>query len=99
MHELPVIACTLSPAQLPERRARWVALMERALAGRAEIADGLRLTFRAECGVEDELRALAVLERDCCGFAAFAVSPSGTRVVLDVTSSGEGVEAVRRLFL
>jgi hypothetical protein len=99
MDELPVIACSLSAAELPERRARWAALMERALAGRAEVANGLRLSFRAESGVEEELLALAELERDCCGFAAFEVRADDSRVTLDVTSSGEGVEAVRRLFL
>jgi hypothetical protein len=99
MEELPVIACSLSAADLPERRARWTVLMERALAGRSDVANGLRLSFRGEPGVEEELRALAELERDCCGFAAFEVSASRGRVRLDVTSSGAGVAAVRGLFL
>jgi hypothetical protein len=98
MRELPVIACSLSAAELPERRARWGALIDRALAGRADLANGLRLSFRAESGVEEELRALAELERDCCGFAAFEVRATDAEVTLDVTSSGEGVEAVRLLF-
>jgi hypothetical protein len=99
VEELPLIACSLSPAELPERQARWRALMERALEDRAPAPEGLRLAFRADPGVEDELRALAELERECCGFAAFAVQAAGDRVVLEVTSSGEGVAAVRRLFL
>jgi hypothetical protein len=98
MTELPVIACSLSADELPERRRRWVALSDRALAGRDPIDGGVRLTFRAAPGVEEELRALAELERSCCAFAAFEVAVARERVTLDVTSSGEGVTAVRQLF-
>ena len=96
--ELPVIACSLTASELPERRRRWLALTDRALAGRTATADGVRLTFRAAPGVEDELRALAELERECCGFAAFEVGAKGNRLTLDVKSSGDGVTAVRELF-
>jgi hypothetical protein len=99
MDELPVIACSLSAAELPERQARWRALMERALTGRAAVANGLCLSFRPEPGVEEELRELAEMERGCCGFASFEVRGTGDRVTLEVTSSGEGVAAVRELFL
>jgi hypothetical protein len=98
MHELPVIACSLTAEELPERRRRWLALTDRALAGRTATPHGVRLTFRAARGVEDELRALAELERDCCGFAAFAVAASHDQVTLDITSTGDGVRAVRELF-
>ena len=95
MAELPVIACSLPAEQLPARRRRWQALP---LAERTETADGVRLTFRAEPGVERELRKLAELERECCGFAKFQVSTSGARILLVVTSSGDGVTAVREIF-
>ena len=99
MDELPVIACSLTAEDLPERRARWGELMGRALTERVEIRAGVRLSFRAERGVEDELQALAELERGCCGFAAFGVRRAGELVTLEVTSSGDGVPAVRELFL
>lgn len=98
MKELPVIACTLTPAEQPERRRRWLALTGRALAERTPTADGVRLVFSAAPGVQEELRALAELERDCCGFASFDVTAAGNRVTLDVTSSGDGVAAVHQLF-
>jgi hypothetical protein len=98
MAELPVIACSLSANELPDRRRRWLALSDRALAARAPIEGGLRLTFRPAPGVEEELRALAEAERDCCAFAAFEVDVGRERVTLDITSSGEGVAAVRQLF-
>ena len=98
MTELPVIACSLTAEQLPERRRRWRALTEQSLAGRTAIPEGVRLTFRAMPGVEQELQALAELERRCCAFATFEVSTSGGYVRLEVTSTGDGVVAARELF-
>jgi hypothetical protein len=98
MTELPVIACSLTAEELPGRRRRWLALTDRALVARAPIEGGVRLTFRANPGVQQELSELAALERECCGFANFDVSASADRVTLDVVSSGDGVTAVRELF-
>jgi hypothetical protein len=99
MRELPVIACSLTAEDLPERRRRWRALLEGSLLERTEIPGGVRLGLRAGDGVEQELRALAALERQCCAFASFEVSATEARVTLDVTSSADGVAAVRELFL
>ena len=96
--ELPVIACSLEQGELAERRARWEALATDALVERAETSDGLRLSFRARPEVERELRELAELERECCGFARFEVRPAGAEVVLDVTAPAEAVPAVQAMF-
>jgi len=95
MNELPVIACSLTAEELPERRRRWRALP---LTARTEIVGGVRLTFRAGPGVEERVRALAALERDCCGFARFEVYGGAAEVALDVTSSEDGIRAVREIF-
>jgi hypothetical protein len=59
----------------------------------------LRLLFRAERGVEDELRQLAELERDCCAFADWSVQARGKEFVLDVTApTEEGIRAVQAMF-
>jgi hypothetical protein len=90
------IACTLTDPQMSERRQRWHALADRAFVERTERPDGLRLVFRADAGVAQELRDLAALERQCCAFAEWAVSG----VVLAVTArSDEGVAAVHGMFL
>ena len=39
------------------------------------------------------------LERDCCSFAAWSVRSEGADVTLEVTAEGEGVAAVRALFV
>ena len=96
--ELPVIACSLPSGELPERRERWRRLTERALVRRSETASGVRLSFRAEDGVEPELSELAALERECCSFAHFEVRASPEAVVLDITAPAAGVAAVREMF-
>jgi len=90
------IACTLTAGDLAAQGRRWQRLMARALTGRAETADGLRLTFRPES--EDELRALVAVEAGCCAWAAWTVEPTAGAVVLDVRSADEGIATVHAMF-
>ena len=83
---LPV-ACALAPAGLAEQAGRWERLIARAMTGRAETADGLRLSFRPGPAVEDELRRLVAVETGCCAWAAWAVESDGEATVLDVRSA------------
>ncbi len=60
---------------------------------------GLRLVFRREGGVEDEVRELAALERECCAFADWSVSVTDGSVALEVSgASGEAIAAVQAMF-
>jgi len=61
------------------------------------IAGGVRLIFRAEEGVEGQLRELGRLEAQCCAFADWDVQRREEDLVLDVTARGEAVAAVRAL--
>ena len=90
------VACTLTAADLATQRRRWEQLMARALTGRAETADGLRLSFRPEA--EDELRALVAVETECCAWAAWTVEPTAGAVVLDVRSADEGIATLHAMF-
>jgi hypothetical protein len=90
------IACTLGMADLAAQGRRWQRLMARTLTGRAETADGLRLTFRPEA--EDELRALIAVETGCCAWAAWTVEPAAGAVVLDVRSADEGIATLHGMF-
>jgi hypothetical protein len=90
------IACTLGAADLAAQGRRWERLIARALTGRAETADGLRLTFRPEA--EDELRALVAVETGCCAWAAWTVEPTTGAVVLDVRSADEGIATLHTMF-
>ena len=90
------VACTLGVADLAAQTRRWQRLMARALTGRAETVDGLRLTFRPEA--QDELRALVAVETGCCAWAAWTVEPTAGAVVLDVRSADEGDATLHSMF-
>jgi len=93
-----LIACTLSSADLAAQAGRWQELIARAMTGRTETTDGLRMSFRPEPGVEKELRKLAAAENECCGWAAWAVEANAEATVLDVRSAGPGVAALHGMF-
>jgi hypothetical protein len=88
-----MVACKLGTEDLAAQRQRWRALIDRAGAGREETDDGLRLRFRAEPGVEEELRALAAVESECCSWATWTVE-----VVLHASAPGDGVAVLHELF-
>ena len=92
------IACTLTPADLAAQVGRWARLAARAMTGRAETADGLRIAFRPVPGAEEELRSLAAVEQECCSWAAWTVETDDEQIVLAVHSTGEGVAALHGMF-
>jgi hypothetical protein len=99
MQDTPHVACSLTKSRMSERQRRWHDLADRAFAARVVTDRGLRLEFRASAGVEDELRELALLERDCCRFAEWHVTGDGKLAALDVTGIGdEAVGAVQQMF-
>ena len=90
------IACTLGATGLAAQRRRWERLMTKALTGRDETPDGLRLSFRP--GAEEELRALIAVEAGCCAWATWTIERADGAVVLDVRSAGEGAATLRGMF-
>jgi hypothetical protein len=96
MTDTTPVACTLSAAGLAAQGKRWRQLMARAMTERAETADGLRISFRP--GIEDELRALATVETECCPWASWTVEQTTGTLVLHVRSAGAGVTALHSIF-
>jgi hypothetical protein len=95
----PIASCSLDARGLAERQRRWEELACRAGAELSATGDGLRLRFRREPGVEDELRELAALERDCCSFADWTVHSEGDDCVVGIRGTGpEAVAAVQQMF-
>jgi hypothetical protein len=92
------VACTLTAAGLATQVKRWERLMARALTGRTETADGVRLSFRPEPGTEDELRALAAAETECCAWATWTVERTAGDIVLDVRATAGGVATLHAMF-
>lgn len=92
---LPV-ACTLTgvPGAFAERMAEYRRLFQEYLTGRSRTGPGIRFRFRAEPGVEDWVRDLALREKACCGFFDFTVSTDGQEVRWDAAVPGD--EAARQ---
>jgi hypothetical protein len=93
-----LIACTLSSAGLAKQAGRWERLIARAMTELTETADGLRLSFRPEPGVEEELRRLVAAENECCRWATWAVETNAEATVLDVRSTGPGIATLHSMF-
>jgi hypothetical protein len=94
----PPVACSLTSAGLTAQVRRWERLAARAMTERTETPDGLRIRFRPDLGVEDELRELVAVENDCCRWAAWTVEAAGDHVALEIRSQGEGVAALHGMF-
>jgi hypothetical protein len=92
------VACTLTSADLARQAAGWQRLAARAMAERAQTADGLRVSFHREPGVEDELRELVGIENDCCRWARWSVETSADQIELVVRSAGEGIATLHGMF-
>lgn len=93
------VACTLSPADLRDRRGAWTQLSGRALTAKRTTSAGVELAFTAHSGVESTLRELTRLERECCSFADWEVRREAGALVLEVSGRGPtGAAAVRELF-
>jgi hypothetical protein len=94
----PAIACELGGDQAGTQEQRWMRLGRDAGLGRTETADGLRIRFRDEPGVEQELRALAAVESSCCSWARWQVHHAGGELVLQVSSTPEGAATLHAMF-
>jgi hypothetical protein len=92
------VACSLTTAGLAEQAGRWARIAARAITGQTKTADGLRLVFRPEPGIEEELRALVAVETQCCPWATWTVRTYATELTLDVRASGDGVTALHGMF-
>jgi hypothetical protein len=94
----PAIACELAGDEVSGQAERWARLAREAGLGRAETGDGLRLRFRDEPAVEQELRALAAAESRCCSWARWEVGRAEGGLVLQVSSTPEGAAALHAMF-
>ena len=94
----PVIACTLGARELGSQALRWLRLGRKAGLGRAETADGVRLRFRDQPGVEEELRALVAVESGCCAWARWQVHRADGELVMEAGSSPDGAAALKAMF-
>ncbi len=97
MKQRRVLDCTLGPEELVDRRAAWGEVAP-ALVERVRTENGFRARFRRSPDISDALSALVAAERDCCGWASWALSDEGNCVVLDVTGPPDRIGALAAAF-
>jgi hypothetical protein len=93
MAEPPPIVCTLTRADLRDRRAAWRKLFASGLLNRDRVPGGIRLS--AQPGALEALRELIDLERECCAWIDYDFDSSGATL----TASGDGEAVLAGMFL
>ena len=96
--DAPVIACELGGDETGAQVKRWMRLGRDAGLERVETEDGLRIRFRDEPAVEEELRALVAVEGNCCSWARWEVRRADSGLILEVSSTPEGAAALHTMF-
>jgi hypothetical protein len=94
---LPVIACTLVPAEAAERIGDWQRVLARATV-RTEVAGGVALRFPADAGLAAEIATLSADEQACCSFFTFTITMSQSGTTLTVTAPADAAALVGALF-
>lgn len=95
--ELP-IACSLDAQNAQQRRHEWQLLIDEALRDQVLTPTGVLLVFAGTSAVGRRLEELVDLERQCCAFAKWTITPEGNELVLRVDGEGESASAIRELF-
>ena len=93
------IACTLTPAELQERREQLLPGLFRRADEVTDLENGLRLRFSTKPGLLAELAGIIEQERGCCSFLRFQLTaePSTGPIVFDVTGPPGTREMLRAL--
>lgn len=91
------IACTLSAAEMSDRRALWRRIDGDVVARRGE-EDRFEVFYAATAEVERVLPSLVDAESRCCGFATWRLRRDADRMVLAVSGPPDGVTALRHEF-
>jgi len=95
--ELPVL-CTLSAAELQERKATILNSVRNVVAGRTPIPQGYRYEFPNQGTVSQDVRRLVELEQQCCKFLSFNVTEDENTIRLDVIGQPAALAVIENLF-
>jgi hypothetical protein len=93
------IACTLGSVEVGTQVERWKKLYADAGTERTVTDDGLRVRFRRDFAVEHELRDLVAVEMECCTWAEWNVEAVAAELILEISSSGDGIPVIHSWFL
>lgn len=94
----PLIVCELVDGETSAQVERWTRLLRDAGLEHVETEDGLRIRFRDEPAVDEELRSLVSVESKCCSWARWEVHRAGGDLVLKASSTSAGAVTLRSMF-
>lgn len=82
--DVPIVCDPRGASDTAEERVdTYRRLFADALIGRDRTETGVRLRFRADPGIEDRVRNLAALDKQCCDFFTFAITATDDEVAWD----------------
>jgi len=94
------IACTLTSAELQQRRQTVLQRLRSAVVEVRELTDGYAYSFPAEGQWLQEIASMIDLERQCCPFLRFqlSVEPNGGPIRLELTGPEGTKEFLKEIF-
>jgi len=95
--DLPIV-CTLSAAELQERKATILNSVRNAVVCRTPIPRGYRYEFSYQGTTSQDVRRLVELEQQCCRFLSFNVMENENTIRLDVTGQPVALAFIEDLF-
>lgn len=98
IHDRLPVACTLEGGAARERVGAWQAVLGAALRQREATPDGVRLTFAPDHSTSHTLLDLVAAERDCCGWASWTLTTTGTATVVEATTGSGQAAALQAMF-
>lgn len=93
------LMCTLSAAEMGDRRSAWAKVFNSGLVTRESIPGGI--AFHAAPDAAEALISLIDLERECCAWIDFEVlkDDSSGEATINLTADGDGRAVLSGMFL
>jgi len=93
------LMCTLSAAEMGDRRSAWAKVLNSGLVTRESIPGGI--AFHATPGAAEALIGLIDLERECCQWIDFEVLKDGASgaATINLTADGGGAAVLSGMFI
>lgn len=92
------IACTLTEAQLAERRFRVLDSIRGAVVRMVRLPNGYAYDFSKSSAILERVQQLVTLEHQCCGFLTFDVLLTHDSIRLKITGPETAIPIIANLF-
>ena len=92
--EIPEIACSLTDDEKRERRILARKTLVPHIVGTNKLESGLKLIFSDSAEVRSDVESFATLERQCCGFLTFSITPPGDGLTLTIEGPPDASEII-----